>query len=551
MVATGVPLGLTAIDLFAGAGGLSEGFRQAGFEITYALDRDLDSCETYRLNHPGTKLDQLSITDRTPKAFARLVGEVDVIIGGPSCQGFSTHGRRDPKDERNKLWRHMRHLVKAIRPKAFLLENVPGINYAHDGRTSIELIMLFERSGYTVHRATLLAANYGVPQLRHRVFVVGVRDGYDFSFPEPAHWGGWRRDTIDVWERDRQARGKLPHIPCWDALGDLPTIGDGVRRPWQPYGTFAPSDYAALMRAGSDVLRDHEASVLGEAHRELVKQIPPGGTWRDIPAHRLPDRYRGMRRTDSTNLLGRLDPERPAYTITTQYNNVTAGCFTHPIEDRALSVREGARLQSFPDRYRFVGSISSRCRQIGNAVPPLLAQQLACAIAEAIDAPLTPTRPLVVTPTARPPTAQTHVRMVRQPRRDTAPELALRRQLHARGLRYRVAQRPIDSLRREADIVCRPDKVAIFVQGCFWHGCPTHSRATKSNTKWWADKISKNKTRDDETRALLEAHGWHVEWMWEHEDPATAADRIVEVVQRRRAQRIQPRRLRQATGQHA
>lgn len=486
------------------------------------------------MNHPGTKIEQLSITDRSPQAFARILGDVDVIVGGPSCQGFSTHGLRDPKDERNKLWRQMRYLVKEVRPRAFLLENVPGIDYARDGRVSSELIKLFERGGYAVHRATLLAANYGVPQLRRRVFVVGVREGLPFSFPAPAHWGGWRRDTIDLWEKDRQARAKLSHLTCWDAIGDLPSIGGGTGLAIQSYPVGDASAYAALMREDSDQLRDHEASVLGALHRELVEQIPPGGTWRDIPTHRLPDRYRGMRRTDSTNLLGRLDPTRPAYTVTTQFNNVTGGCFTHPYEDRALSVREGARLQSFPDRYRFIGALASRCRQIGNAVPPLLAQQLACAIAEAIASPVSPRRPSVIAPAAVPPTPETRARMVRQQRRDTAPEMALRKALYARNLRYRVAEKPIPSLPREADVVMRPTKVAVFVQGCFWHGCPEHSRPTKSNTKWWAEKIGRNKLRDEETRAALEVAGWHVEWVWEHEDPEAAAARILTIVESRK-----------------
>lgn len=531
--------GLTAVDLFCGAGGLSAGFEAAGFEIAYALDRDFDSCETYRLNHQGTKIDQIAIADRTPRAMARTIGDVDVVLGGPSCQGFSTHGRRfrwhAQGDERNKLWRAMRYLVKEVRPKAFLLENVPGLVYYKDGRVGGEIVELFERIGFAVHSRILLAADYGVPQLRRRVFVVGVRQGYLFKFPEPTHLGGFRRDMLEKWEAERQRRGLLPHLTAWDAVGDLPAANPGAAG--LAYPTGAVSSYAELMRDGSEVVFDHQAAPLWERYAGLVRHIPPGGTWRDVPPHLLPDRYRGMRRTDSTNLLGRIDPRRPAYTMTTQYNNVTAGCFIHPFEDRALTVREGARIQSFPDRYRLVGSVTSRCRQVGNAVPPLLAQHLACAIAESVMEGAKPKRPRAMLPQVNlvPPSVLTRARMTTQQRKHTAPELVLRKALFRRGLRYRVNARPLADLRREADVLFIKSKVAVFLDGCFWHGCPQHARPTKSNTRWWAEKIAKNRTRDDETTRVLEAAGWAVIRVWEHEEPEKAAERVEGIVRARSA----------------
>jgi len=537
-------LGLTAIDLFCGAGGLSEGFRAAGYDIRFALDHDFESCETYRLNHPTTKIEHASITDRTPAEFARMVGDVDVILGGPSCQGFSTHGRRytwaNPDDERNKLWHHMHAIVTKVKPRAFLLENVPGLHYYSDGHISGEIITRFEKAGYTVHRQILLAADYGVPQLRRRIFVVGVAGGYEFEFPKETHLGGWRRDTLDLWERERARRKLLHQITCWEAIGDLPPMGDESGKIVQPYTIDSISDYTKLMRTSSKALRDHEASPMWGQYAGLLEHVPPGGTWRDIPPHLLPDRYRGMRRTDSTNLLGRLDPNRPAYTITTQYNNVTAGCFTHPFENRPLSVREGARLQSFPDRYEFVGSITGRCRQIGNAVPPLLAQHLACAIADAITEGIKPKKPKRV-PSVKdtgksltPPSATTRTRMINQSRHDTQPEVALRKELFALGLRYKKNVKPIEGLRCEVDILFTTEKVAVFVDGCFWHGCPKHTRDTKSNTKWWAEKIARNRERDAENTELLRKAGYRVVRIWEHEDPARAALRVQKAVLRRR-----------------
>jgi DNA mismatch endonuclease Vsr len=253
-----------------------------------------------------------------------------------------------------------------------------------------------------------------------------------------------------------------------------------------------------------------------------------------------------MRRTDSTNLFGRLAPDLPAYTITTQFNNVTAGCFTHPYHDRALTAREAARIQTFSDHYGFVGNTTSICRQIGNAVPPLLAHVLAAGIARVVlgeeEAARLHPAPQPIRPAARlpaPPASdkQTQNRMKRQAGRDTKPEMLLRRALTRHGLRYRVEYAPVEGLRSKADIVFPRARIAVFVHGCFWHGCPDHSRPTKSNTKWWADKIAANLQRDAETIAVLEEAGWMVVRVWEHEAPGLAAERIAELVQSVSAQR--------------
>jgi DNA (cytosine-5)-methyltransferase 1 len=540
-------LGLTIADLFSGAGGLSAGFRAAGFEPVFALDKDGDSCKTYERNF-GFAPEHASITDFEPADLAGKLDDVDVILGGPSCQTFSTQGRRfkwaDPADERTKLWRHMLALVDEVRPRAFLLENVPGLShkglaYEKDGEAHGEIAEHFRNLGYTLRAAILLAADYGVPQLRRRLFVVGVQDDLTFEFPSPTHLGGWRRDTLDKWEEQRIRRGLLRHLTLGEALGDLPPLLSG-EHPADEYLRAAESGYEKLMRTGwKGPLRDHEARPLGQAHRDLVRHVPPGGTWRDIPPHLLPERFQGgMRRTDSTNLLGRLDADRPAYTVTTQFNNVTAGCFTHPSEDRALSVREGARLQSFPDSFEFAGTPSSRCRQIGNAVPPLLAQHLASALAVALDPAAKPRRPRKITSVLAPatptPDDTTHTRMSRQPRKATRPENRLFAALEAEGLAFVRNTRPVEGLRREADGVLIEERVAVFVDGCFWHGCPTHTRATKSNTLWWREKIDRNKARDAETDAALRGQGWLVERVWEHEDPTEAAARVAGVVARRR-----------------
>ncbi len=537
---------LSVADLFSGAGGLSAGFRAAGYETVFALDKDEDSCVTYERNF-GLAPVHASITDFEPSDLAGKLKDVDVIVGGPSCQTFSTQGRRftwaDPTDERTKLWRHMLALVDEVRPRAFLLENVPGLShkglaYEKDGRAEGEIVTHFAALGYTLRASILLAADFGVPQLRRRLFVVGVQDDVPFEFPAPTHLGGWRRDTLDKWEEARIERGLLRHLSFGEALGDLPPLLSGATAP-DKYLRPPESGYETLMRVGwKGRLRDHEVGRLGQKHLDLVRHVPAGGTWRDIPPHLLPERFQGgMRRTDSTNLFGRLDLERPSYTITTQFNNVTAGCFTHPVEDRALSVREGARLQSFPDRFEFTGTVSSRCRQIGNAVPPLLAQHLAYALAKALDPTSKPRKPKRLTSIRAAPTPvpdeASKARMTKQARQGTKPENRLFDALALRGLVFERNVKPVEGLRREVDGCVVAAKVAVFVDGCFWHGCPVHNRPTKSNTLWWREKIQKNKVRDAETDAALVADGWLVVRVWEHEDPEDAAVRVEALVAKR------------------
>lgn len=533
-------LGLTVADLFCGAGGLSAGFSAAGFEPKFALDLDRDSCATYEANF-GIKPYNESIDARPPEEWARLIGKVDVILGGPSCQTFSTQGRRftwaDPEDPRTGLWRHMFAIVEAVSPRAFVLENVPGLThkglvYEQDGEAHGEIADHFRSLGFQLRASILLAADYGVPQLRRRLLVVGVEEGLEFEFPEPTHLGGWRRDSLDKWEDERIRRGLLRHITLGEAIGDLPAPGLTPGTAPTAYRRDAESSYEKLMRRGyKGPLTNHDSRVLGEAHAQLVKHVPVGGTWRDIPPHLLPDRFKGgMRRTDSTNLFGRLDPDRPSYTITTQFNNVTGGCFTHPTEDRALSVREGARLQTFPDSFVFEGTISSRCRQIGNAVPPLLAQHIAATLAGSLDSKAKPTHPpkirSIKASPAPIPTGDSRRRMRRQPRRDTMPEKLVFGAMEARGFVFKRQVEPVEGLRRQADGCLVNEKVALFIDGCFWHGCPVHSKATKSNSLWWREKIDRNKARDEETTRLLRSEGWLVLRVWEHENPETAADRL-------------------------
>lgn len=539
------PLPLRAIDLFCGAGGLSEGFRAAGYEIGFALDKDKDSCETYKRNHPDTHVECASIIDFSPKRIEELAGgRVDVVLGGPSCQSFSTHGRRNQwvgeGDERNDLWEHMFKVVRHLRPKAFLLENVPGMVYFKQGSFGDKILKRFNEEGYAVHKEILLAADWGVPQRRRRLFIVGILGDTAFTFPKATHMGGWRRDSLELWEKKRQELGLLEHLTVWDAIGDLPKLGD-QQEPVKQYAMNAdkvpPASIARRLRKGSRSLRDHEASIVSTDTRELISHVPTGGTWRDIPPHLLPDRYRGMRRTDSTNLLGRLDASLPAYTITTQFNNVTTGCFTHPIEDRPLSAREGARIQTFRDTYDFAGPLYSRYRQIGNAVPPLLAHVLAHAIAEQIGGPEAaeahpaPEPPRRAQWSNHPATEDeaASARGRREARQDTLVTRLLQAKFAKQQFAFQVSTER-HGAPRVGDVLLEAAKIVVMVNSCFWNGCEKHTKETKSRTKWWAKQIADNQTRDQDTQTYWESKGWDVVVFWEHENPDDIVRHVREVL---------------------
>lgn len=534
---------LRAIDLFCGAGGLTEGFRNAGYEVGFALDWDEDSCETYKKNHPGTYVANASITDFTPKQIETLAGgPVDVVLGGPSCQSFSTAGRRSrwvgQGDPRNDLWEHMFEVVNYLRPKVFLMENVPGMVYFKSGSFGDKILRRFSDEGYAVRKEILLAADWGVPQRRRRLFIVGILGDVPFEFPEPTHLGGWRRDSLELWERRRQERGLLQHVTVWDAIGDLPEL-EGTPGPATKYAMKADeaTSIARTLRKGSRSLRDHEVPAMSDGTRQLIRHVPAGGTWRDIPPHLLPHRYWGMRRTDSTNLFGRLDANLPAYTITTQFNNVTTGCFTHPVEDRSLSVREGARIQTFGDPYEFVGSLESRCRQIGNAVPPLLAQVLAHAIAcqiggeQAADAHPAPTPPVRGVWGNHPATEDevAQARKRRDTRQDTLSSRLVQAELVKNKITFTVTGEEFTSL-RPGDILIEKSKIVVMVYGCFWNGCEEHTKQTKSRTKWWAGNITENQRRDTQAKAFWERKGWDVAIFWEHEHPEDVVRHISELI---------------------
>lgn len=358
------------IDLFCGAGGLSEGLAQAGFRPVVGVDFDAHAAATYRHNHLGVPVVEDDVETVTGEALMKLARtrEVDLIAGGPSCQGFSTHGKRMQDDPRNFLFKHFVRLVDEISPKMFLMENVRGMLTYNKGAFRRQIEAAFDEIGYRTKFTQVLAADYGVPQLRHRILFIGTRDDdIELSFPEPTHGVEY---------------GLKAHITVREALSDLPLIGTDYKASHRPYAGQPKGAYQAYCRSGADdAVTLHVGRALSSQAGQLARHIGQGEGLRAVPVDALPARFKRMRtisngqlRRDCTTLYHRLDPDRPSYTITCNYKNVASGPFLHPWEDRAISHREAARLMSFPDRYEFIGA--SFPRQIGNAVPPLLAKAI-------------------------------------------------------------------------------------------------------------------------------------------------------------------------------
>tara|TARA_B100000965_G_scaffold406578_1_gene446258 strand:+ start:3230 stop:4399 length:1170 start_codon:yes stop_codon:yes gene_type:complete len=360
-----------AIDLFCGAGGLSEGLRQAGFDPRVGLDFDQHAISTYRHNHPESRafLEDVNNVSGQQLIEAARTDEIDLVAGGPSCQGFSTHGKRIEDDPRNFLFTEFVRLVNEIQPKFFLMENVRGLLTYSKGRFKELIEQSFREIGYNLVAATVCAADYGVPQLRHRVLFIGTRaNSVNLTLPAITHGD----DDPSL----------LPYVTVEDAISDLPLMKGDCRREIWDYATEPNSDFQEYVRAAQpNHVTLHQANSLSPQASSIARHVRQGEGLRSVPLEALPDRFKKMRtisngelRKDCTTLYHRLHPAKPSYTITCYYRNIASGPFLHPWENRSLSHREAARLMSFPDHYEFKGSAVPR--QIGNAVPPLMGKTI-------------------------------------------------------------------------------------------------------------------------------------------------------------------------------
>lgn len=337
------------LDLFCGCGGLSKGFEMAGYNIVLGVDFNEPALKTYEFNHKGSKTLHGDLSDSdTFNKIDDLIGvkTIDVIIGGPPCQGFSLTGPRNFDDERNKLYLAMIEAVHRYSPKAFMIENVPGMATLYKGEVRDEIISRFTKMGYKVSCQVLSSADYGVPQIRKRLVFIGLRDAEEkFEFPIPTH-------TPEN------------YVTCEQAISDLPSLENTVGDEISEYEQNPITDYQKLMRGDCVILRNHKAINHKQFVKDTIALVPDGGNWKDLPS--------GVGESRKFNMAWtRYRSDKPSRTIDTGHRNNF-----HYKWNRCPTVRESARLQSFPDDFVFMGTKSQQEKQVGNAVPCLMAKAI-------------------------------------------------------------------------------------------------------------------------------------------------------------------------------
>ncbi len=332
------------IDLFCGCGGLSKGFEMAGFNTVLAIDFWKDAVETFNNNHKN----KVAICDDVSKISNDFLDDftkknkITGIVGGPPCQGYSTVGKRDINDDRNYLYLQYCRIVEKVKPEFFVLENVKGLLTLNNGKFKEDIVERFTKLGYIVDYKILNSADYGVPQNRNRVFFVGIKNK-KFKFPKE----------------------KLKKVTTYEAISDLTSYED-------KYTTSAQTSYQKNMRGNNKQLKNNEFTVHTEKTIDVISKIPDGGKITDLPKE-----FWEIRKYNKA--FQRMNSKLQSNTIDTGHRN-----YFHYSENRIPTVRESARIQSFPDNFIFYGSRTSQYKQVGNAVPPLLANAIAIEIMKQI-----------------------------------------------------------------------------------------------------------------------------------------------------------------------
>ena len=341
---------IVGVDLFAGAGGMSLGARMAGIDVQLAIEKDPHAAATYAHNHPETRIivgDIAAIRD----IEVTKRGKTSILFGGPPCQGFSTSNQRTRNlgNEGNWLFQEFIRIVNLWIPEWVVFENVRGIVETEGGVFRDKVLLELGNLGYTTTNGVLCAADFGVPQIRSRFFIIASRHGVSVNMPEPT---------------TRQ------HVTVHHAIADLPELSNGTNTDFMPYPCKPRTKYARAMRNGQTACGNHLVTFNAQHIVKRYKHIPQGGNWEDIPK-RLMKNYADRTRCH-TGIYRRLCEDQSSVVI----GNYRKNMLVHPTQDRGLSVREAARLQSFPDWYEFMGSIGFQQQQVGNAVPPLLAKEV-------------------------------------------------------------------------------------------------------------------------------------------------------------------------------
>lgn len=343
---------MNLIELFCGCGGFSYGFEMAGYNVLLGVDMNQAALETFELNHKGAKTICGDITKITCDDIRQKVDNkpIDIIIGGPPCQGFSIGGFRDPNDPRNQMYLQYFRILEGINPSIFVMENVPNMLKMDNGRFIADIKRRANDLGYQLSYAVVDSSDFGVPQRRHRVIIVGAKEGV---FNKGQFFEGYFQFNFQ----------RAPLVTVSDAISDLPSpTYDGCMNYLAP----ASTPYQKLMRDGSTQIYSHFKIDRIEKWTNFAKLIPEGGDLRDVPEDKRTYVYRSMWR--------KTHRRQPSRTI------IASSFQLHYDEPRELTIRESARLQSFPNRFGFCGTFAQQRRQVGNAVPPLMAKGIALAI---------------------------------------------------------------------------------------------------------------------------------------------------------------------------
>lgn len=359
----------TVVDLFCGAGGLSAGLEMAGFNVLAGNDLFASAGKTFEATHPHAKFFGEPIQELKSSQLLEEIGlkrgELSVLVGGPPCQAYSVYNhQRGMHDERSQLFRQYLRIVEELYPEWIVMENVAGIFSIAGGEAVHAIETELRELGFEVEYQIMRAEQYGVPQERRRVVFIGNRIGAPIRFPSATHGPGLE-----------------PLVTIKDAIGDLPILENGEDLGVQKYARSARGAYQKALRGNATKVTCHIAPRLGKVNVERMAHIPPGGSWRDIPFELLPAGMQRAKRSDHTKRYGRMTWDKQACTILTKCD-IHWGAYLHPEQDRAISVREAARLQSFPDSFEFEGSKTEQYIQVGNAVPPILGRAIGNTLAE-------------------------------------------------------------------------------------------------------------------------------------------------------------------------
>jgi DNA (cytosine-5)-methyltransferase 1 len=380
---------LTAIDLFSGAGGITLGLQNSGFNVLFASDISGPCALTHRRNLPEVPFVRADLRELQGSDILRQTGlkrgELDLLIGGPPCQGFSILGQRMLDDPRNRLFQEFIRIADTLRPRVAVIENVPGLATLHNGVLLQEIGTAFKELGYKIDCAELLAAQYGVPQMRWRMFFIAWRADLDIhsaGFPQPTHGVAGIGDLVP--NRTITADESSSFLTIRDAIGDLGPIGSGecgMAYAGQPVTAFQK----AMRLHGGRTVANHYAPKLGLQNIRRIEALAPGQDWRDLPHELLPAGMQRALRKDHTRRYRRMTWDGVARSIITRFRDPKSGEYIHPDQTRTISIREAARIQSFPDWFVFEGSYTDQYDQVGNAVPPLLARAVGLEIRYALE----------------------------------------------------------------------------------------------------------------------------------------------------------------------